>query len=116
MRAALGAALVVLAVSAAAPPASAATPRVDGSGAFLFVPGDQTIVAGDSLTLVNADPAAHDVTSLDDGPVGGHLFRSIVLDQPGQRAPVVGVAALEAGTYEFYCSVHPEMRGTVTVA
>jgi plastocyanin len=101
---------------APAVPSHAATARqYIGAVAFKFAPGDIVTLAGEPVTLVNLDAAAHDITSDAPGTVNGHLFNSVVLDQRGQKADVVGVAALEPGMYEFYCSVHPEMRGSITV-
>ena len=33
----------------------------------------------------------------------------------GESATVAGVEALAPGEYEFYCSLHANMRGTITV-
>ncbi|HEU0131757.1 MAG TPA: cupredoxin domain-containing protein [Mycobacteriales bacterium] len=115
MRRALAAVAAVVAAFAVTTPAHAATVPYVVSAAFLFTPGDVSVARGETLTLVNLDPAAHDVTALDVGP-GGPLFRSATIDRPGQTAVVTGVESLEPGVYEFYCSVHTEMHGTVSVA
>jgi spore coat protein A len=99
---------------APAMPAHAATPRFVVAVATTFVPGDQTITAGDPLTLVNAEPSPHDITSTDLGSDGFPLFLSETLYQPG-TTPVRGVEALEPGAYAYYCSVHLEMRGSIVV-
>jgi spore coat protein A len=115
MRRAFAVAAAVTAALAVTTPAHAATPSYVVSGAIRFLPGDISVQRGATLTLVNADPAAHDVTAVDVGPAGP-LFRSATIDRPGQTAVVAGVESLDPGVYEFYCSVHTEMRGTVSVA
>lgn len=83
-------------------------------------------VAG-TLTLTNADLSAHDVVSQALGPasnawcpcyVGPHycpLFASPLVRLGGEGV-VQGTEQLEPGTtYEFFCSVHPWMRGTLVV-
>ena len=62
------------------------------------------------ISFFNADPEAHSVTAgtpenptgeFDSGVVGGGRAATIEISQPG--------------TYEFFCSLHPGMRGTITV-
>ena len=62
------------------------------------------------ISFFNADPEAHSVTAgtpenptgeFDTGIVGGGNAASIEISQPG--------------TYEFFCSLHTGMRGTITV-
>lgn len=96
-------------------PASAA-PGAVGAVVETFVPASVSVGAGETLTLVNLERSPHDVTSLDVGTDGLPLFQSAIVYEPGQTAVVRGVESLEPGLYEFYCSVHEQMRGTVTVA
>jgi len=110
----LAATALACAVSALAPaPAAAVVPWQVVVTANTFVPGDITIVEGDSLTLTNADLATHDITALDTGPTGP-LFRSAVVG-PGKQSAVFGVSDLPPSTYPFYCSLHEFMTGTLTV-
>jgi plastocyanin len=108
--------LTAVAVAAAAvswlatSPAAAATPYHIATIADTYVPASWTIAPGDTLTLVNLENSPHDVVS-EDG-----LFRSATLYGAGTTAPVVGVSSLEPGGYAFYCSVHPYMRGSITVS
>jgi len=71
-----------------------------------------TMDQGEPLTFRNNDIANHDVThrAADSKP----LFRSEIIGQ-GETSFVEGSQYLTTGTYEFFCSVHPEMRGTLTV-
>lgn len=62
-----------------------------------------TVRVGDTITWTNHDDAPHDVVA------GG--FRSPLL-QKGQSWTFTVSAA---GTYPYYCSVHPDMRAQVVV-
>jgi plastocyanin len=105
------AALLTFGVAA---PAHAAAPNVVLAVAERYVPADVEIAQGESLTLVNGERSPHDITAVDlDG--GWPVFKSAILYEPGQTAPVVGVETLGPGLYQFYCSVHELMRGSVYV-
>ena len=100
-----------------------------------YYPGDATlsqptlyISAGSSLLFVNGEdfPNTHTVTS-DYCVIGGaltddcnqalatRLFQSGPVNQLN-RADVVGVSTLVAGTYTFFCSIHGHaMRGSLVV-
>ncbi|KEQ56330.1 Plastocyanin protein [Marine Group I thaumarchaeote SCGC AAA799-E16] len=76
-----------------------------------YSPADITINAGDTVEWVNVDTAAHTVTggSPADGPSG--VFDSSL---------VMGGASYsftfeDAGSYDYFCMVHPWMVGSVTV-
>ena len=70
--------------------------------------------AGGKLSFTNLDVVQHDVTSTEKGPDGRPLFHSKLVGL-GEAADVEGVSALSAGSYDFFCSVHPGMRGTLLV-
>ncbi|QWF78861.1 cupredoxin domain-containing protein [Amycolatopsis sp. CA-230715] len=97
--------LVVLAPLGATP-AKAATFQVMMQG-YAFSPAALTVHVGDTVTWMQHDEAPHDATTTS-APAS---FRSPSLSS-GQswsytfRTP---------GTYSYYCSVHPDMRATVTV-
>jgi len=67
-------------------------------------------------SLTNNGPAnQHNVTARQNGPDNGPLFFSATLN-PGGQAPVQGTQYLSAGTYQFFCTIHPtEMQGTLVV-
>lgn len=69
-----------------------------------------TIDQGEPLYFRNRDFARHDVTHLADQP----LFRSAIIGQ-NETAFVEGSQHLTTGTYEFFCSIHPQMKGTLNV-
>ena len=76
-----------------------------------------TIDRGTTATFQNQDPGTspHDVTSIDTGgPKNLPLFRSAEINL-GQT-PVSGTDSLGAGTYRFFCTVHPtQMSGELVV-
>ncbi len=76
-----------------------------------FVPADVTINAGDTVSWINSDTAAHTITSgsATDGPTG--IFDSSLVMAGAVFEHTFG----EAGTIEYFCMVHPWMEGTVTV-
>ena len=91
-------------------PVGTASPGCENSNAC-YLPADITINAGDTVTWDNVDTAAHTVTggSPADGPSG--VFDSSL---------VMGKASYaftfeEAGSYDYFCMVHPWMVGSVTV-
>ena len=109
---ALAAAALLVALPA---PAHAATPRVVTAVAQTYAPADQAIAAGDPLRFVNLDADRHDVTAVNTGDDGLPVFGTPVTP-PGGTAVVAGVERLGPGVYQFFCSVHEYMRGTVAVA
>ena len=76
-----------------------------------FAPPHITINAGDTVEWANIDTAAHTVTggSPADGPSG--VFDSSLLMASGNYAFTFD----EAGSYDYFCMVHPWMVGTVSV-
>jgi plastocyanin len=72
---------------------------------FYFEPADAAIQPGDTITWVNEGNHPHTVTA-DDGQ-----FDSEVLN-PGESFTVTFP---EAGTFPYYCEIHPSMTGSVTV-
>jgi plastocyanin len=70
-----------------------------------FVPADVTIKVGQTVAWVNEDAPQHDVVA-NDG-----TFKSDLLSQ----GRVFTFTFSKAGTYPFYCSIHPQMKGTITV-
>ncbi len=74
-----------------------------------FVPKELTVQAGTTVVWTNDDPFQHTVTSgTRDSPTG--LFDQTV--DPGQT---FSYTFQDAGTYPYFCRIHPGMKGTVTV-
>ena len=80
---------------------------------FAF-PTQVAIGVGESVTWVNTEQLVpHDVVSgAPGGPDAGQAFASALL-QPGQA---FSLPFTEVGTYEYFCSLHPGMRGIVVVS
>ena len=55
----------------------------------------------------------HNVAIHQGSPTGPEVFKGEIFPGPGERT--YDVPALQAGTYGFACSVHPNMTGTLTV-
>jgi plastocyanin len=72
---------------------------------FMFTPASLTIHVGDTITWANRGPAPHSATAYD------HSFDTGVL-QKGQSGSHTFTTA---GTFTYFCSVHPFMHGTVVV-
>jgi plastocyanin len=70
--------------------------------------------SGGGLDFTNLDVVQHDVTADQHGPDGRPLFQSKLIGL-GEAAPVAGVQKLPPGSYGFFCTVHPGMRGTLVV-
>ncbi|HEX7166249.1 MAG TPA: PQQ-binding-like beta-propeller repeat protein [Acidimicrobiales bacterium] len=88
-----------------------------GPGAFATTYGTPVVVTrvGGPLSFASADLPQHDIVAVDKGPDGSPLFRSPLIGL-GQVAPVTGLDQVEAGnTYQFFCSLHPGMKGTLAV-
>jgi polyvinyl alcohol dehydrogenase (cytochrome) len=74
-----------------------------------------TTAVGGAINFVNLDVAKHDVTAVDKGSDGKPLFHTPLIDL-GETAPVEGLDRVESGkSYAFFCSIHPGMRGTLSV-
>ncbi len=91
------------------PPAPTPSPtptitEVEISG-FAFVPATITIPVGTTVTWFNKDSVAHTVSSregvFDSGNLSGGATFSYTFDQNG--------------SFEYYCKIHPYMKGEVIV-
>lgn len=77
----------------------------------LSAPANKSIV----FNFSNADPVQPHNVAIVRGQPDGKDWAGLPITQPGQSATYVA-PPLPAGSYEFYCSVHPTtMRGTLTV-
>jgi plastocyanin len=91
-------------------PAGSGVPGCDETNEC-FLPYDATIGVGGTITWSNDDSAAHTVTSgvVADGPDG--LFDSSIF----MAGSTFEFTFDEAGTYDYFCMVHPWMTGIVNV-
>jgi plastocyanin len=92
-------------VTAFAAPAGAATHSVMIKQ-YAYGPGALSISQGDTVTWTNQDSVEHDVKVVQ-GPA---TFQSPMLGQGDSWSHTFSTA----GTYSYICSVHPDMRATVT--
>ena len=106
---------VPTAASVSCPPAGPATPAGPGADgatavsipAFLFCPADLTVAAGTEVRWTNSDAAPHTATAtgaeaaFDSGTLATGQSFAFRFDRPG--------------AYEYFCRLHPNMRGTITV-
>lgn len=74
---------------------------------FSFGPAALTVSVGSTVTWTNRDDIPHTVVSTDDPKV----FKSKVLDTDEKFS----FTFTRAGTYAYFCSVHPKMTGKVIV-
>jgi plastocyanin len=74
---------------------------------FSFGPGTITVAVGTTVTWTNRDDIPHTVVSTDDPK----SFKSKVLDTDEKFSYTFA----KAGTYSYFCSVHPKMTGKVVV-
>jgi amicyanin len=72
---------------------------------FTFVPQHLTVKTGTTVTWTNADDIPHTVASTT------KAFKSKVLDTNDKYSFMFTTA----GTYEYFCSLHPHMTGTIVV-
>ena len=84
------------------PSAANAEVKIDN---FSFAPQTVTVPAGATVTWINRDDIPHTVVSTDG------VFNSKVKDTDEKFSYTFA----KAGTYSYYCSVHPKMTGKVVV-
>ena len=79
-----------------------------------FIPSTVTIEVGETVTWENNDTAAHTATagSAADGP-SGVWDSSLIMTSAGMNT--YSFTFDTAGTYPYFCMVHPWMEGTVIV-
>ena len=72
---------------------------------FSFGPAELTVPVGTTVAWTNRDDIPHTVVSID------KLFKSKVLDTDEKFSFTFS----KAGTYPYFCSIHPKMTGKVVV-
>ena len=112
----MGVAAGALLLAACSSPASETTTTVavpaPGGGTeisienFAFGPDDLTVSVGDTITWRNDESGVPHTTTADDG-----LWDSATL----RPDDTFVFTFTEAGTFTYFCSIHPAMRATITV-
>src|ERR1700678_1492839 len=85
-----------------APSAGAAEVKIDN---FVFGPQTLAVPVGATVTWTNKDDIPHTAVSTEG------VFKSKVMDTDEKFS----YTFTKAGTYPYYCSVHPKMTGKVVV-
>jgi polyvinyl alcohol dehydrogenase (cytochrome) len=86
-----------------------------GASATTYATPVMVTTVGGSVSVASSDLPQHDVVAVDKAVDGTPLFRSPLVGL-GQVAPVAGLDRVVSGhSYEFFCSIHPGMRGTLVV-
>jgi plastocyanin len=88
--------------TAAAAAISGPVVRIDN---FSFTPAEVTVAPGATLTWVNGDDIPHTVAATN------KAFRSKVMDTDQEFS----FTFKEPGSFEYFCSLHPHMKGKVIV-
>jgi plastocyanin len=99
-------AVAILAAAAAFPAASAQVANTEVKiDEFAFAPQRVTVKAGTTVIWINDDDIPHTVAS------SSKLFKSKALDTKDKFS----FTFTTPGTYEYFCSLHPHMTGTIVV-
>ena len=96
------AALAAGAVASQGAPAADAEVQIDQ---YAFLPQRITVKPGTTVTWTNEDDAPHTIAS------SAKLFKSKALDTGDKFS----FTFTTPGTFAYFCSLHPQMTGTVTV-
>jgi plastocyanin len=96
------------------PGVAAADKKIEAAPPYRFTTTSVTMDQGERLTFHNGDTVTHDVTATEKGPDGKPLFASASTDA-GKETFVEGSQYLTSGHYDFICSLHPNMKGTLHV-
>ena len=103
-----------LAVAVLVPAAAYAEERIDAAPSNRYSNPNVEIDQGEKVIFRNGDVASHDVTADQKGPDGKPIFASALIGR-NEEAEVKGADSLTTGSYGYFCSVHPQMKGTIKV-
>ena len=84
------------------PPATTAEVKIDN---FSFEPQTLSVAVGTTVTWTNKDDIPHTTVSTDG------VFKSKVMDTDEKFSYTFA----KAGTYPYYCTIHPKMTGKIVV-
>lgn len=77
---------------------------------FAFDPQTIEVAAGSAITWTNEDGVAHTVTAGEPGAAAGSF------DETVDAGATTEITFDEAGTFPYFCSIHPTMTAEVVVA
>ena len=72
---------------------------------FKFAPSNVSVPIGARVTWINRDSAPHDATANESNWKTGTM----------DKGDSITIEFAEPGTFEYHCSIHPYMRGVITV-
>src|SRR5580692_3780441 len=84
---------------------AAEEPNVVTIDNFTFAPPELTVAVGTTVKWVNHDDIPHNVVNKD------KVFRSKALDTDDSYS----FTFASAGTYDYFCGLHPHMQGKIIV-
>ena len=96
--------------------AVAITQGASSKGANAFSPSSAQIKVGDTVVWTNEDATPHTVTSGSNGQPDGNFDSSPNLSPLMASGQTFEHAFGDAGQYSYYCQLHPNMVGTVSVS
>jgi plastocyanin len=106
IRVATALAVAVFAVATALPAASAHVAETEVKiDNFAFAPQRVVVKSGTTVTWINEDDIPHTIAS------STKLFKSNALDTQDKFS----FTFTTPGAYEYFCSLHPHMTGTIVV-
>jgi plastocyanin len=76
-----------------------------------FAPSALRVSVGETITWVNHDDLVHTVTSNPRGKGAG----GVRFDHRLKRDDTFSFYFERAGTFAYHCTIHPKMRGTISV-
>lgn len=89
-------------VAVVSPASASTTPEI------AYLPNTLVLPPGGSIQYANADTVSHNITSRTPG-----LFESGFVQPAG--AGTVDLTGVGPGEYDFFCTLHPTMEGTLTI-
>jgi amicyanin len=100
-------------------PGPATTPKTQVPGSntitiqnFAFVPPAISVAPGTTVTWVNKDSVDHEIVNDASGSTAeGAIFKSPVIPEDGTYS----FTFTSQGIYPYHCTIHPAMKGTITV-
>jgi plastocyanin len=89
---------------------------ITGQDPPYYAPSDLEVRVGTPITVRNDDAIVHTVTSIDAGadeqsPTPNGIFDTGIMSAGQEKQITID----EEGEYNYFCSIHPFMRGTITV-
>jgi plastocyanin len=80
-----------------------------------YEPDELTVTKGDTILVDNVDTMPHTVTNGESStdPNSAKIFDTSII--MGGESTVLETTNIDAGTYPYYCMVHPYMTGSLTI-